>query len=253
MKSKSGFAKKDLVVVLFSVAFALANLGAIGSSSGRRRAKEFVCLSNLLRWGPIFQAFTNDNNGYFPKRGYGDFPGMVEWPVAFESYYKNPKLLLCPEATKTPDEGGRNPFMAWEYDETRLFVSSYCINNWVSNETYSLKGVVNGFWRTPHVKDASRAPILLDGQWKDADPLPTDDPPEHEGDLWTPNAQEIRRVCVNRHNGGVNGLFLDFSARKVGLKELWEIWWYQGWPEDRAAAGTPVWPPWMENFKDYNP
>jgi prepilin-type processing-associated H-X9-DG protein len=63
----------------------------------------------------------------------------------------------------------------------------------------------------------------------------------------------MQRPCVNRHNGGVNGLFLDFSARKVGLKELWEIWWYRGWPEDIDAIGRPWWPPWMENFKDYYP
>jgi len=246
MKSKGGLTKKDVIVVLGCVAFALANLGAIGSSSGRRRAKEFVCLSNLLRWGRIFQAFTNDNNGYFPGRG-----SMVEWPATFESYYKNPKMLLCPEATKSVDEGGRNLFMAWWYDETRLFVGSYCINNWVSNETWQMKGVVNGFWRTPHVKGADKVPILADGQWKDADPLPYDNPPVHENDLWTPNAEEIRRVCVNRHNGGVNAVFLDFSARKVGLKELWELHWHRNWNPNNDPP--PLWPPWMENFKDYYP
>jgi len=207
-----------------------------------------------------FQAFTNDNDGYFAERSGDEPPSMYEWPVTFESYYKNPRMLLCPEATKSWDEGGRNPFMAWWYDgdETGMAVSSYCINLWTSNETGS--GKVGGnrqlFWRTPHVKDASCAPILLDGQWKDADPTPWDEPPEHEGAWWTPNEHEMRRPCVNRHNGGVNGLFLDFSARKVGLKELWEIWWYRGWPEDRAAAGVPDWAteaPWMQNFKDYSP
>lgn len=250
MKSKGGFTKKDFIVILGCAVFALANLGAIGSSSGRRRAKEFVCLSNLFRWGVVFQTFANDNGGYFMRRD-----EAWDWPSTLQTYYKHSKLLLCPEATKTWDEGAWNPFMAWWYegDGAGVTVASYCINLWISNETGAQKGVQDGFWRTPHVQGADKVPILADGQWKDADPLPTDLPPEHEGDLWTPNAEEIRRVCVNRHNGGVNGLFLDFSARKVGLKELWEIWWHRRWPEDRAAAGTPVWPPWMENFKDYSP
>jgi len=32
-------------------------------------------------------------------------------------------------------------------------------------------------------------------------------------------------VCIDRHNGGINSLFLDFSVRKVGLKELWMLKW----------------------------
>jgi len=252
MKSKGGFTKKDFIVILGCAVFALANLGAIGSS-GRRRAKEFVCLSNLLRWGRVFQAFTSDNGGFFPERGYE--PGsMMEWPATFESYYKNLKLLLCPEATKSSDEGGQNPFMAWWWDDEMggmLYKSSYCINLWVSNETGPQKGVVDGFWRTPYVKGADNVPILADGQWKDADPLHTDEPPEHENDLWTPNMHEIRRFCVNRHNGGVNGVFLDFSARKIGFKELWELHWHRNWNPDNYPP--PFWPPWMENFKDYYP
>jgi len=59
--------------------------------------------------------------------------------------------------------------------------------------------------------------------------------------------------CIDRHNGFVNGVFVDFSVRSIGLKELWELRWYRGWPDDRRAAGTPVWPDWMENFKDYAP
>lgn len=248
MKRKTCFTKNEFLVILACTVFVLASLGAVGSS-GRRRAKEAVCLSNLLRWGHIFQAFTNDNNGYFPKRGYDDFPCMIEWPATFESYYKNPKLLLCPEATKTWDEGALNPFMAWWRDETHVFVGSYCTNLWVSNETREHKGVEDGFWRTPCVGGAANIPLLLDGQWTDADPLHTDEPLEHEDDFWEPNANEMKRVCVNRHRGAVNGLFLDFSVRKVGLKELWELSWHKNWNPNNNPP--PVWPDWMQNFKDY--
>jgi len=238
MKCKGRFTKKDVIVILGCAVFALANLGAIGSS-GRRRAKEFVCLSNLLRWGAVFRAFINDNGGYFADRS-----EMIDWPETLRSYYRNPKMLLCPEATKTYDEGGRNPFMAWWYEDTGD-AASYCLHLWVSNEPSAY------FWSTAYVRGADKVPILADGQWKDADPLHIDEPPEHEDDFWTPGRDEIRRFCVNRHNGGVNGVCLDFSVRKIGLKELWELHWHRNWNPDNYPP--PLWPPWMENFKDYYP
>ena len=58
---------------------------------------------------------------------------------------------------------------------------------------------------------------------------------------------------IDRHTGFVNGVFVDFSVRSIGLKELWELRWYHGWPEDRRKARTPVWSEWMQHYKDYAP
>jgi prepilin-type processing-associated H-X9-DG protein len=65
-----------------------------------------------------------------------------------------------------------------------------------------------------------------------------------------------RNTCINRHNGGTNILFLDSSARKTGLKELWTLKWNRGYntsgPWTRAGGVKPEsWPVWMRNFKDY--
>jgi len=62
--------------------------------------------------------------------------------------------------------------------------------------------------------------------------------------------------CINRHNGHINGLFLDWSVRKVGLKELWTLKWSFDFdtagPWTRAGGVQPEdWPEWMRNFKDY--
>jgi prepilin-type processing-associated H-X9-DG protein len=62
--------------------------------------------------------------------------------------------------------------------------------------------------------------------------------------------------CMNRHNGGINSLFLDWSVRKVGLKELWTLKWSpkyntQG-PWTKAGNVRPEdWPEWMKGLKDY--
>ncbi|MBN2181987.1 MAG: hypothetical protein JW715_08730, partial [Sedimentisphaerales bacterium] len=62
--------------------------------------------------------------------------------------------------------------------------------------------------------------------------------------------------CINRHNGFVNGLFLDWSVRKIGLKELWTLKWSDDF--DTAGPFTTTggvqpedWPEWMQGFKDY--
>ena len=53
-----------------------------------------------------------------------------------------------------------------------------------------------------------------------------------------------------------NGLFLDWSVRKIGLKELWTLkWepWFDTAGEWTRADGVQPddWPKWMRNFKDY--
>jgi len=242
MRSKAGLTNKDAVVLVACAVFLLAGLGAVGST-GRRRAKEAVCLSNLLRWGRIWKSYTDDHYGYFPYRD-----KVSDWPGTTHPYYENPTLLFCPAATRSYTEGGVCPFAAWtvwSWDEVRVD-SSYCVNYWVARED-------NPFWRTPYVADAAEVPLLLDGSWKDAEPLPYDEPPPSrewiQMNCWQPNQNEMKRVCHYRHESRVNGVFLDFSARKIGLKELWLLKWHRQWPEGRDHL--PVWPQWMENFKDY--
>lgn len=61
---------------------------------------------------------------------------------------------------------------------------------------------------------------------------------------------------MNRHEANTNGLFLDWSVRKIGLKELWTLRWYMdfdraGWWTRAGGVKPEDWPPWMRNFKDY--
>jgi hypothetical protein len=51
-------------------------------------------------------------------------------------------------------------------------------------------------------------------------------------------------------------LFLDYSARKVGLKELWTLKWHKGFDEAgpwtlAGGAQASDWPEWMKPLKDY--
>ncbi len=54
--------------------------------------------------------------------------------------------------------------------------------------------------------------------------------------------------CMNRHEDYINGIFMDFSVRKIGLKELWKLKWHRNFDTN---APTPEWPNWMKKLKDY--
>ena len=264
MKKRRGFTLIELLVVISIIALLMSILmPALGKA--KKTAQAAICLSNLHQWGFIWKFYTDDHKGYFPDRD-----GMNDWPmVIWEYHWKSeaPKtlreMLLCPAAKKTIDEGGRNPYMAWynqgDQDDWEddfgcywPVISSYVINLWASDETDSQKGITDGFWRTPNVRGAAYAPIMMCAQWKDADPLPVDDPPEHENDLWTPNAHEIRRACIKRHGDYVNALFMDFTVRKVGLKELWTLRWHKQWPPvDTRDMDWASLAPWMQHMRDY--
>ena len=80
---------------------------------------------------------------------------------------------------------------------------SYRINLWVSNgagigATECPNSVGENFeswcWRTPSVKGASYAPLVLCNQWKDMQPYPEDAPPQHKWDIWTsgPTNEKLR-------------------------------------------------------------
>jgi hypothetical protein len=51
-------------------------------------------------------------------------------------------------------------------------------------------------------------------------------------------------------------VFVDFSTRKIGLKELWTLKWHREFETrgiwTRAGGTMPEdWPEWMKSFKDY--
>jgi len=245
---KSGLTKRDLIFVVLCVVFLLGALGAIGSR-GQRHAREMACMCNLKKWGQIWKVYTEGNDGYFPARGGGEYWGEItigSWPyVAHQVVGIEPdsNVWLCPAARKTYNEGGVPPFAAWygESDDGSIKIKgSYCINLWIAND-YDLP-----FWKRRDIKNADLVPLMSDGNWKDAEPIETDEPPPHEHWLGL-GSGEMTRVCINRHNGGVNIVYLDLSVRKTGLKKLWRLPWHRQWD---MSTPLPAWPKWMKDFKE---
>ena len=271
MKDKTRFTKKEILIILGCAFFMLLNIGAIGSG-GRRRAKEMVCLSNLQQWGLMFAMYCGDNNGYFftgelngtrSGMGSGEF-----WRETMRPYSKDIKMWLCPQTEKRRPQGGIQSGswsdFAWE---TANDVGSYGLNGWVLNIAASrASGNRNNGWgRTPaewhwgthQVKGENNVPVFTGSWWVDSWPRENDQPPQSgSGPGDTPNSNEMNRVCIDRHNGAISMLLMDWSARKVGLKELWTLKWNRGYnikgPWTKAGGVQSLdWPEWMRNFKDY--
>jgi prepilin-type N-terminal cleavage/methylation domain-containing protein/prepilin-type processing-associated H-X9-DG protein len=251
-----GFTLIELLVVIAVIALLMSIL-IPGLERAKRQTRAVICRSNLHQWGLIFSMYGGDNNNKITTAGKDGY-----WLVASRPYLRviaqsggtsQHKLYLCPMATKTLDEGGRNPHSAWQYGYYGVnYVGSYGFNAWVYNyedRDWYQDRPARDMWRSFNVKGTNSIPVLLACYWGGGCPDDTDQPPAYSGEAWpSGHADEIKRFCLNRHDGFVNCLFLDWSVRRVGLKELWKLKWHRSYLVDAPA---PVWPEWMRPFKDY--
>ena len=268
MKAKAALTKKDLIVVLACVVFLLANIAAIGPR-GRRHAKDMLCLSNLYKWGIAFQIFADDHDGYFPasQKDNEDY-----WIVALLPYIGAEKnmpsearsIFFCPSAKKSKNIGWSinhfgTTFSAWgpfPMTETIWYdagaMGSYGFNDWCANPpstTYwSLPSKYS--FRTPNVARRKDVPVLMDALYCDGFPMSANVPPPYPDvyDNWYSNAMQI--FCIDRHNGGINGVFLDFSARKIPLKCLWKLKWHKKFDTNYPPPDWETEAPWMKKFPE---
>ena len=253
-------------VVTFIVLLVLCTkLLMLARDRTRTRAREIACQAKLKQWGLVFSIYAQANNGYFFS-GEGGGSGKW-WFEPLRPYYKDYKPWLCPAAAKPHAEGGRNPFGAWKVGEVS---GSYGLNGWICNPRQGEtdlwgRGPGENYWRgLRKLRGANNIPMLVDAMWFDGWPRQTDEPPPDENwpgsgvdqNAMKANQNEMRRFCVDRHQGCVNVLFMDWSVRRVGLKELWTLKWHRNYntngPRTRAGGIQPMdWPPWMRNLRDY--
>ncbi len=257
MCKQKGFTLIELLVVI-SIIGLLMSILMPALQRVRKQARAVACQGHLRQWGPIFSMYLEDNEGKF-----SEFSPDVEhiWIAVLRPYYQDPDVCLCPTTTKTWMDGVIGTFVAWDWraaqgllqDEFYEYYAgaygSYGKNSWLSQAgtgAFSDRGP--SCWRNiKDIKNPSQVPLLLDCNFLGGFPEHTDSPPEYDG-YFDVGYDEISRYCINRHEGYINGLFADYSVRKVGLKQLWRLKWHRDF-DTRFMYGP--WPEWMDHMRDY--
>lgn len=267
-RRNSAFTLIELLVVIAIIALLLAILMP-ALSRVRKQARAVACMSNLKHWGLIFKMYTDDNNGQFYGAWSTSQQGHV-WIGALRPYYKDEDINFCPAATKPNADndtglwgGAFEAYGVFPENDSRYgyagLAGSYGINDYVGNPAYARNpsGVIGEdawYWVSPDVRGANRIPMFLDAVWLGGMPNHTDNPPVNENG--TGGSGMMQRYCIDRHDGRNNAIAVDFSVRKVGLKELWTLKWHRQFdttgPWTLAGGAMPdAWPQWMKNFKAY--
>lgn len=286
MRKANGFTLIELLVVIVIIALLMAIL-LPALQRVRKQARAVVCQTNLKQWASSLALYAQDNDGRFPC----DWESMMwilsgryvslanpDEPKEFHPI-QTKGIALCPMATRTSDDlptsmssctvgsqtvqvttrrGSR--FIAWEIISfSPPFRCSYGLNNalFPQEPYYPERHLLHGKYY-PYlfsIRNVAAVPVLADSVFPSGSPRddfifgrpPTDDAGLNPG-YWP--------FCINRHNEHINVLFLDWSVRKVGLKELWTLPWSPGFdtsgPWTKAGGIQPEeWPEWMQEFKDY--
>jgi len=276
MTKRRGFTLIELLVVIAIIALLLSILMP-ALRKVKEQASMVKCLANLKQWNLVFSMYLQENDGKF----FSGFGNDAWWWTSqlddkVESYKQN-KTWFCPKSTaplQTETGAATQRFTiysAWGiYNQANGAPShvnpdgvsgSYGLNGWLL-DTPAKPGTAlaenrnsSDFWRTPQVSDAAHIPVFIEALRFDLWPQPTNPAAANELAAWTAD-NHMARCCINRHIGTENVSFADWSARKVGLKELWTLKWHKNfvtrgpWTQ---AGGVRVedWPDWIRPFKDY--
>ncbi len=266
MGKRKAFTLIELLVVIAIIALLMSVLMP-ALSQVKNKARAIVCQARLREWGNYFNFYTSDNDGYF-NSGW-DVGETTLWMNALRPYYNdNWKMLLCPTATREVLSGNDFGTFKANFREvavpgggTHRYVFSYGINSW-TNYMHANRGarLVEWFWKNANTsKGIYNVPVFADSTWHDAWPLEVDQPLQHMDAFGTGDkgaTGEMNHFCLDRHDGFVNVLFMDWSARPIGLKGLWTLKWHREYniagPWTKAGGVVDAdWPDWMRHYRDY--
>lgn len=253
------------VLVTISVIAGLMAISLPAMQHVRKQARAIGCQSNQRQWGVGF-TMDDEPTDYLSRfqpflRTYAYYNKMAGNSLQTDAN----DIYLCPSARKP---GRPVPSLAPEYlrleawDGSKTNAWAYKFMGQLFTSSYSVNDMREHIPRRESAskENPSEVPILFDSTFRLTGLLESDDPPPQYDDMprGIPTYKDTRAcaVCIDRHNGCINVLFMDASMRKVGLKELWTLRWNNQF--DRTGPWTKTggvqpsaWPAWMRNLRDY--
>ena len=245
--TRRGFTLIELLVVIAILALLLAML----SPSLRRAldvAKDAKCRSNEHQLQTAFIQYTNDNR----MRGFGRMHNFDDFWMGLLGKYTDELDLIrvCPIATVERKEYGYGAARlawtgaawpgSWITKGDDYHWGSYGFNDWLYDASapsdFGYEGNHANYMETTASMPAPyKVPVFYDSAWCSANPKETDYPM----DLQDPYGGVLvfvmmARLCLDRHNMAVNVVFLDGSAKRVPLPELWGLQWHRNWDYELA-------------------
>jgi hypothetical protein len=210
--------------------------------------------------------FAADNEGYFMEGRHPDFSKFNPWWRALEPYYKERNLLRCPEASnkekKAWTDGGNHGVWGPDWFPPKPpngdgpWWGSYGVNEWVCNPP-SDPSVYRPekYWRTPYAAGAETIPVLLDAWWDQGWAEVFDWFPDWPGQWSGIGMDDMGHFMIVRHPFGENcGLFMDYSARIVSIRDVWSLRWHRCYPTDPNMLPAELNDPghWINNLSQYD-
>lgn len=257
-----GFTLIELLVVIAIIAMLLSIIMP-SLKKAKEKAREIICKSNLKQWGYVAAMYGENNNGKMVDNG-SAMSVTRTWMSSFRDYYQEPKIRVCPAAVRVSEEPADLTSLG-QFDRIRGYkdrawsqiyhdvtiepdVGSYAMNSWTQNPVNSWANYEGYFWRETFAKGGSNAPLFMDAMAQGLNPTVADGnrAPEFDGDVSSGWTNSLQRVCIDRHNGAINVVFLDRSVKKVGLKGIWRLKWSRKWNVGELPPNA--WPEWMESF-----
>jgi len=268
MGARKAFTLIELLVVISIIALLMAILLPC-LQRVRRQAKAVGCQSNLRQWGVVLHMYAGDHPDIARRDWWPDI--VMDYTTLSRDHMRDStrKIAFCP-GTVTSKLKYVNPYSLGDrvaapgelMPHNHLvsgWETSYGANLWLSNA--DPEGKTDPWelhWQTFDVRGAAEVPLLLDSEYAYGSAPREYDPPRQYEHFDISGSPEWRmgEFCINRHNGGTNSLFLDWSVRKVGLKELWALKWHKEYNTagpwtTRGGVKPEDWPQWMRKFKDY--
>jgi len=281
-----GFTLIELLVVIAIIAVLMAIL-LPALQRVRSQARDVKCRANLRQWGVFFNLYANDNdNKFFTLVDLRVHPGhgsilvgrlmqycRTDWYDTMRGYYEEyDEIMVCPAASRSgqpadPQYGRVRGDKDHAWRDYSYLTHGYLTGSYgAAHSLYAvpiggtydegIAGMAERCWKTSLIAGPGNIPIFTDATTSIIGHDPNRPPPQEDVPWNSEHSYYNACAIMNRHNGGVNMAFMDFSARKVGLKEIWTLKWHRQFDTRgrwTTAGGVRLedWPPWIRRLKDY--